>query len=112
MFGFKKKKVELSEVSEQIYKKTRIKRYFYLFLGLLLISVAFNGFLLPNDIVFGGVSGLSIIFKRIFGFEPSTFIFISSALLLVVSYFALGYEKTKGSILGSLLFPLFVNCIP
>lgn len=109
MFGFKKKKVELNEISKSIYKKTRIKRYFYLFVGLILISVAFNGFLLPNDIVFGGVSGLSIIFKKIFGFEPSAFIFISSVLLLVVSYFALGYEKTKGSILGSLLFPVFVS---
>ena len=109
MFNFKKKKVKVDEVSKEIYQKARIKRYFYLFIGLLLISIAFNGFLLPNDIVFGGVSGLSIIFKKLLGFDPSTFIFISSALLLVVSYFTLGYEKTKGSVLGSLLFPVFVN---
>ena len=109
MFNLKKKKVKVDEVSKEIYQKARIKRYFYLLIGLLLISIAFNGFLLPNDIVFGGVSGLSIIFKKLLGFDPSTFIFISSALLLVVSYFALGYEKTKGSVLGSLLFPVFVN---
>lgn len=109
MFNFKKKKVKVDEVSKEIYQKARIKRYFYLLIGLLLISIAFNGFLLPNDIVFGGVSGLSIIFKKLLGFDPSTFIFISSVLLLVVSYFALGYEKTKGSVLGSLLFPVFVN---
>ena len=65
MFRFKKKKIGLKEINEEIYKKTRIKRYLYLLIGLLLISIAFNGFLLPNDIVFGGVSGLSIIFKRI-----------------------------------------------
>jgi uncharacterized membrane-anchored protein YitT (DUF2179 family) len=80
-----------------------------LLLGLLLISIAFNGFLLPNDIVFGGVSGLSIIFKKILGINPSIFIFCGSLLLLIVSCFALGKEKTKGSILGSLLFPVFVN---
>lgn len=109
MFGFKNKKVKLDEISKQIYEKTRIKRYFYLLAGLLLISIAFNGFLLPNDIVFGGVSGLSVIFKKLLGFNPTTFIFVSSALLLVVSYFTLGYEKTKGSVLGSLLFPVFVE---
>ena len=109
MFNLKNKKVKVDEVSKEIYQKARIKRYFYLLIGLLLISIAFNGFLLPNDIVFGGVSGLSIIFKKLLGFDPSTFIFISSALLLVVSYFTLGYEKTKGSVLGSLLFPVFVN---
>lgn len=109
MFFFKKNKVDIKDIKEKIYKKTRIKRYFYLLIGLLFISIAFNAFLLPKDIVFGGVSGLSIIFKQLFGWDPSTFILISSLLLLVISYFALGLEKTKGSVLGSLLFPLFIK---
>ena len=41
--------------------------------------------------------------------EPSLFILLGSLVLLVVSYFALGKEQTKGSVLGSLLFPLAVS---
>ncbi len=106
---FFKQKKTTENVLKDIYKKFRIRRYLQLLLGLLAISVAFNLFLLPNNIVFGGVSGISIIVKQIFGLDPSIFIFISSALLLIVSYFFLGWETTSASIVGSFLFPVFVN---
>ena len=96
-------------IVKEIYKKFRIRRYFQLMVGLLMISISFNLFLLPNNIVFGGVSGISIIIKQIFGFDPSIFIFLSSGALLIVSYIFLGKETTSASIVGSLLFPVFVK---
>ena len=95
----------------EIKKKIFFYRYIYLFIGLLSISIAFNFFLLPKNIVFGNVSGLSIIAKHLFSSDPSLFILICSLLLLLVSYFVLGYEKTKNSILGSILLPVFVKII-
>lgn len=92
-----------------IEEKYKLIRYVEMIIGILIVAFAFNIFLLPNDIVFGGVSGLSIIVKDYLPIEPSTFILISSLLLLVVSYIFLGKEKTKGSIVGSILFPIFVN---
>lgn len=92
-----------------IEEKYKLRRYVEMTIGILIVAFAFNIFLLPNDIVFGGVSGLSIIVKDYLPIEPSTFILISSLLLLVVSYIFLGKEKTKGSIVGSILFPIFVN---
>lgn len=92
-----------------IEEKYKLRRYAEMIIGILIVAFAFNIFLLPNDIVFGGVSGLSIIVKDYLPIEPSTFILISSLLLLVVSYIFLGKEKTKGSIVGSILFPIFVN---
>lgn len=109
MSFFKKKKLVDANIIKQIYKKYRIRRYLQLLVGLTLLSVAFNLFLLPNNIVFGGVSGLSIIVKQIFGITPSLFIMISSIVLLVVSYIFLGKEQTKWSVLGSILFPVFVR---
>ncbi|MCI8568109.1 MAG: YitT family protein [Bacilli bacterium] len=109
MWPFKKKYKSNESIVKNIYKKFRIKRYISLILGLLLISIAFNLFLLPNNIVFGGVSGLSIITKKVLGWQPSTFILASSLLLLLISYAVLGKEKTIGSVLGSILFPIFVN---
>lgn len=92
-----------------IEEKYKLRRYVEMIIGILIVAIAFNIFLLPNDIVFGGVSGLSIIVKDYLPIDPSTFILISSLLLLVVSYIFLGKEKTKGSIVGSILFPIFVN---
>lgn len=96
-------------IKEKIENKSKVKRYLELCFGCLLISVAFNLFLSPNDLVPGGVSGFSIILNHLFKTNKSIIILIASLILLVMSYFLLGKEKTKNSILGSLLFPLFVE---
>jgi len=104
-----RKKIDTNEILKKIESKYRVRRYIELVIGILLIAIAFNIFLLPNEIVFGGVSGLSIIVKDFIPLDPSTFIMISSLLLLVVSFLVLGKEKTKGSVVGSILFPIFVD---
>lgn len=91
------------------FSKEKLKRYVQLLFGIFLFSFSFNVFIEPNNFVYGGVSGFSIITQRLFGLEPSMVIFIGSVLLLVISYFTLGKEKTAGSILGSLLFPIAVK---
>lgn len=90
-----------------VFSKSSISRFIYFILGMLLFSFSFNYFLLPNDLVFGGVSGLSIIFKNIL--DPSIFVFVVSSILLVISYIFLGKEKTFGSAVGSLLLPVFLK---
>lgn len=108
MFDFGKK-IDTKKISESIYSKDKLKRYTGLLVGLFLIAIAFNLFLLPNNIVFGGVSGLSIITKKYFDIDPSFFIFVTSVLLLILSFIVLGKEKTRGSVFGSLLFPIFTK---
>lgn len=90
-----------------VFSRSSISRFIYFILGMLLFSFSFNYFLLPNDLVFGGVSGLSIIFKNIL--DPSIFVFVVSSILLVISYIFLGKEKTFGSAVGSFLLPVFLK---
>ena len=70
--------------------------------------MSFNVFVLPNDIVYG-IGGLGVIFYRTMNIDPSFVIMIGSILLLVLSFFILGWEQTKNSIIGSLLYPIFVK---
>jgi len=104
-----KKRIKNNHILNKVEAKYKVRRYIELVIGVLLIALAFNVFLLPNNIVFGGVSGLSIIVKEFAPIDPSHFIMISSLILLIVSYIVLGKEKTKGSIVGSLIFPVFVD---
>lgn len=99
---------KVDSVVKEIYKKDRIIRYAYFLLGLLLISISYNVFVLPNDIVYG-VGGLGVIFYRTMDIDPSLVIMIGSILLLILSFFTLGWEKTRNSIVGSLLYPIFVK---
>ena len=103
---FKKKKLE-EEIIKTLTKKDRIKRYFFLVIGCFLTAFAFNVFFAPNNLVTGGVSGIAIVVKNIFGISTSTFIAITYILLLILSYIILGKEKTKYTIIGSICYPLF-----
>ncbi len=76
--------------------------------GVFLVAMCYNLLLLPNDFVVGGLTGVSVIVEEVFHYDPATFIFIFSMLLLVVSYFALGKEITKNNTIGSFLYPLMI----
>lgn len=94
---------------EKINSKSSIKRHLQLLIGCLLIATSYNLFLVPNNIVAGGVAGFAIIINHLFNIDNSLVILIGSIFLLILSYFLLGKEKTKATILGSLLFPVCVN---
>jgi len=109
MAWFKKKKREnINEIIKKVDKKDLVKRYILLIFGIFIATFAFNLFFLQYNIVCFGISGLSIVMKE-YGIDPTLFITISSIILLILSFILLGWDKTKNSIVGSLLFPLFVE---
>lgn len=93
---------------KSIYEKKKLSRYICFILGVFILAIAFNIFVLPNDVVYG-VSGLGVIFYRTIGLDPSVTILVGSVLLLILSYFTLGWEKTKNSVIGSIIYPVFVK---
>lgn len=87
----------------------RIKRYGSVLLGLFFIAIAYNLFFVPYKLDTGGVSGLAIIVKELFFIDESLFIMIVNILLLILSYFYLGRELTKNTLVGSILLPIFIR---
>ena len=108
MFFKRKNKIDDNSIMKAIYKKGRMLRYAQFLLGIMLVASAFNIFLLPNDVVYG-VGGIGVILNKTKGINPSIIILISSLILLILSLFLLGKKETKNSIIGSLLYPLFVE---
>lgn len=105
---FKVKKKLDENIIKSIYKKGRLKRWTQFFIGLLMTTLAYNLFLLPAKVVYG-VGGLGIIFNSLFNIDPSFVIMIGSVILLLLSFILLGKEQTKKSVIGSLLYPVFVK---
>lgn len=102
-------RLKAKKVIERIEKKSMLKRYFNFVLGCLLVAIAYNLFLASNNIVAGGIGGLAIILNNVLGLNNSIVILFFDILLLILSYLLLGKEKTKATILGSILFPVFVE---
>lgn len=109
MTFFKNKNIFNEDILSVLKGKNKIKRYFFLVVGCFLVAFAFNVFFSPNNLVTGGVSGLSIVIENITGLSTSTFISVMYILLLILSYIILGKEKTKYSVMGSILYPVFVH---
>lgn len=97
----------LDNVIKDVYKNQRVSRYTQFILGVIITAITFNMFILPNDVVYG-ISGIGVIFDEVWGISPSLVILISGIALLIVSFIVLGYEKTKHSVIGSLLYPVMV----
>lgn len=96
-------------MKEVIKHKIKIKELIEFIIGCFLVALAFNLFMSPNNLVAGGISGLSLVLKYFFGLNPSIIISISNIFLIILSFLLLGKDKTKMSILGSILFPVFVS---
>ena len=107
----KTRKEKVDDIFKKIQNEKLLERYLSLIIGCSLMAFAFDLFFAPNNIVYGGLSGISIVLNKTIGMDKSMFVLIASLILLVVSYFTLGWEKTKGSIAGSIIYPLMMKII-
>lgn len=96
-----------SGLLKDVYDNSREMRFMQFIFGILITAMSFNLFILPCNIVYG-VSGIGVILNKTFGITPSVVIFIGEMVLLLVSFIVLGFKKTKNSIIGSILYPIFV----
>ena len=69
-----------------------VKDYLFILLGLVLYTIAFTVFLMPYQIVAGGVTGLSAIIYYATGFHLENTYIIINMILLVVALKLLGFK--------------------
>ena len=92
MLFHKKKQVDLNTILDRVYSKDLLVRFAEFIVGVFLVSISYNVFLLPSNTVYG-VGGIGVILKKLFNIVPAITIFISSMILLVLSLFTLGKKK-------------------
>ncbi len=97
------------QMIKTMYKKSLLERMIQFTVGCFIVAITYNIFIAPNHLVPGGVGGIAIILNKLFHIPNSTVIFCLNVFLLIASYLFLGKEKTRATILGSILFPVFVK---
>lgn len=78
-------------------------------MGVFLLALNYNWFLLSNNFVVSGMSGIGIALEELIGLNATVFIYITNIILLVLSFIFLGYEKTKNTIIGTILYPVMIT---
>ena len=91
-----------------IYSKHKVTRYIQFVLGILLVAVSYNIFTTKCNLVYG-VSGIGLMFNKLLGLDSSLIILIFNLLLLLLSLITLGKDSTMKTVVGSLLFPVFIK---
>lgn len=82
------------------------KKWLTVIFGLFIYSVGYNLFLLENNLVAGDIEGIATIFQDYI--SPPLLILILSICLQIAAFIFLDKEKAMGSLIGTMLFPLFV----
>lgn len=96
-------KLEDSEI------KAIVLQGIFFVIGVFLYALCFNLFLIPNDLVVSGFSGVAIVFQKLLGWDPTMFIYITNGLLLVICFIFLGWKATKKNIAGSIMYPVMIT---
>lgn len=101
--------ISYDNILEQITKRNRIPRIIALLVGTFIIALIYNAFIVPNNIVYGGLGGIAIIVNKLTGLDTTIFYNVVTIILTVISIIILGYKKTSYTIVGFLTYTLMVN---
>lgn len=78
-------------------------------LGNAILAFGVAAFILPQDILSDGTTGIGIALHRIFpGFDPAVAILILNVVLLLIGLLVLGKKFFLTTLAGTLLYPLFL----
>lgn len=98
----------MNDIIDYVKKEKIVIRFIVFLVGVFILSMNYNMFVLPNNYVLGGASGIAVVLKALFGFNQVISIYAISFGLLFVSFFLLGKKDTRRAIVGSIIYPTSV----
>jgi len=90
----------------------RIKKLVFIIFAIGLIAGSVNLFLGPHSIAAGGITGLAIIFEKLFNFDRSITVLVANGVILTSALIFLGKEAFLNSVLGAASLPVLIQVIP
>lgn len=89
--------------------KKRLVDFGLVTIGSFIVAIGFNTMFLENNIASGGMGGLAVSFKEIFGWNPSTFLLLTNIPLLILCLVFLGKETFAKTFYGSWIYPFAIK---
>lgn len=110
-------KLSLSSFRATVVSVLSLKDLLLIFLGIFLYALGYTAFILPEQVVMGGVPGLAALLFYAFKLPPSVTIVVSNAILFAVAFKAMTRQFTLRTLIGvftlsaliSVMQPLFIE---
>ncbi len=87
----------------------KIKKFFYVNFGILLVAIGIHFFRSPNNFAFGGVSGLSLSLVEYMPFSLSMIMFILNTILIILGAIFLGRKNIVAIMYGSYMLSFMLR---
>lgn len=100
------------EKKKQSLIKTILKQipsFIFITIGTTMAASALEIFLIPNSIIDGGLTGISIILNKIFGGSLSLFVFFLNLPFLIIGYKQLGKKFLIKAVYAIVLFTILLD---
>ena len=79
--------------------------------GTFILAVSVEYFIIPFNILSGGVAGIAVALEPIFHIDETLFANVTMISLLIVGRFFLGREFMRNTIISSLMYPVFTTLL-
>ncbi|CAN7203643.1 YitT family protein [Rossellomorea sp. LjRoot5] len=89
-------------------RKEKLLEYLFVVFGSTIVAIAFNVFLLPNEVASGGVSGISTILNGLFDWKPAFVQWAFNIPLFIAGLIFLGLQFGVKTAIGTVFLPLVV----
>ena len=92
-------------------KKDTVISYIIITIGALIAAFAIDTLLIPNTILDGGVTGISMIISKLSGISLSILVLIINIPFVLIGYKHLGKDFLARTIYGMIFFSLFIKLL-
>ncbi|HBI02924.1 MAG TPA: hypothetical protein DDY49_02705 [Paenibacillaceae bacterium] len=111
--------MEYSEKTKKTHRKATkanlAKRILLIIFGACMVGIGLELFLVPNNIIDGGIVGISIILSHLTGVKLGLFLFFLNVPFLIIGYKQIGKTFTLSTLLGVLVMSVsttFLHEVP
>lgn len=101
-----KEQIREHKKSKKLNKGKLIKRGFFILIGAILMALGIEVFLVPNNIMDGGIVGISIILSEVSRIQLGLFLFI-----LNIPFFYIGYKQIGKTFAFSTIFGITIMSV-
>lgn len=102
-------KSQLSKLIEARSQKQMLKDYFFITCGIALYAIGYDAFILPEQLVQGGVAGISSLLYYSMKISPAITIWVLNIGLLLLAFRALSKIFVIRTLIGVSLLSLFIG---
>lgn len=112
MFSLRKKKREIIKKTRVQIFREYIRRAFFITLGAFITAVALEAFLLPNDIIDGGVIGISMMVHHVTSWNLGLVIFCINIPFILMALTTLGRQFVIQTFFANSMLAIATNVLP